>query len=66
MNPQLEAEGKRLFEPACPTNHKTPSGNSAYMNTGLEEDGLEQCVICGKVISTALLDDEPVPARYGL
>jgi hypothetical protein len=66
MTAQLEAVAKKIFEPPCPTNHQTENGNSAFINIGAEEFGLQQCIICGKVISTAPLDDEPIPARYGL
>ncbi len=64
MNAQLEAVAKKIFEPPC--THISENGISAYINIGAEELGLQQCIICGKVISTAPLDDEPIPARYGL
>jgi hypothetical protein len=51
MHPLIEKEAERLFPP-CPTNHKTPYGHSAYTNIGHEEDGLEQCIVCGNVKTT--------------
>ena len=41
-------------------------GEHVWMNFGLEEHGLEQCLKCGKVRCTIPLDDEDPPGRYGL
>jgi len=49
MHPLIEREAERLFPPC---RHIAQDGTTAFVNIGAEADGLEQCVLCGKVITT--------------
>jgi len=49
MNAQLEREAKKIFEPC---KHIYDDGESALWPIGREDDHMEICTICCKVISS--------------
>jgi len=67
MNAMLAMTIQQVAEQVFTTcKHISPDGTTALWPIGLDGEGYEQCIVCGKVVCTEPLDDEDPPKRYGL